>query len=362
MDKNNYCVIMAGGIGARFWPISRSSKPKQFLDILGVGKTLLRQTFDRFSKVCLTENIYIVGNLEHFATIKEILPEIDDSQILSEPLRRNTAPCIAYSNFIIRSKNPDAKIVVAPSDHLITNEEKFIEVIKKSFEFVSQNDGLLTLGITPDKPETGYGYIQISNKPDKKFPYVQRVKTFTEKPDKQTAEAFIKSGEFFWNSGIFIWSLKSIDIAYDKYLPEITKVFQQIKLEESPEKNAEMVKSAYSECKNISVDIGIMEHAENVYVLCTEFGWSDLGTWDSIYEKSNKDENGNVILGKNVISYESTNTIIKVPDDKLVIIQGMDNFIIAESDNILMICKKNDENKIRQFVHDVKINKGEKYT
>lgn len=362
MNKDNYCVIMAGGIGARFWPISRTNKPKQFLDILGVGKTLLRQTFERFAKICNVENIYIVSNIEYINTIKDIIPEISDNQILSEPLRRNTAPCIAYSNLIIRQQNPNAKIVVAPSDHLITNEEKFIQVIKESFEFVSKNDGLLTLGITPDKPETGYGYIQTSNKSDKIFPQIQKVKTFTEKPDRQTAEAFIKSGEFFWNSGIFIWSITSIDNAFDRYLPDISKLFSNINTKLQYDEKVDAIKNAYSECKNISIDKGVMEHADNVYVYCTEFGWSDLGTWDSVYEKSKKDENGNVLLGKNIITYESTNSIIKVPDNKLVIIQGMDDYIIAESDNILMICKKNNENKIRQFLHDVKINKGEQYT
>ncbi len=360
MNENNYCVIMAGGVGSRFWPISRTEKPKQFLDILGTGKTLLRQTFDRFVRVCSTENIYIVTNAEYTEIVKEILPEISYNQILSEPMRRNTAPCIAYANLKIREKNKNAKIVVAPSDHLILNEDKFIDVIKESFDFVEKNDGLLTLGITPHRPETGYGYIQIDDAYEGESS-IQKVKTFTEKPDRQTAEAFLKSGEFFWNSGIFIWSLASIDKAFDEFLPDITKLFSQNIDISTPEKEFEFIKETYSECKNVSIDKGIMEHAENVFVYCTEFGWSDLGTWDSLYEESEKDENGNAILGENILTYETTNTVINVPKEKLVVVQGMDDYIIAESDDILLICKKNDEKKIRQFVNDVKLLKGDKF-
>lgn len=351
---------MAGGVGSRFWPISRSQKPKQFLDILGVGKTLLRQTFDRFTNLCPPENIYIVTNKEYTATVEEILPEISAAHILSEPMRRNTAPCIAYANYKIRSKNKSAKIIVAPSDHLILNESKFVEVLKECFDFVEKNDGMLTLGITPHRPETGYGYIQTNNS-EKVFGNVQKVKTFTEKPDRQTAEAFLKSGEFFWNSGIFIWSIKTIDKAFEDFLPEITKLFNINDKIDAQNSEESLIKTAYTECDNISIDKGIMEHADNVYVYCTEFGWSDLGTWDSLYEKSGKDNFGNAIIGDNILTYETTNSIINVPKDKLVVVQGINDYIIAESDNILLICKRNDENKIRQFVNDVKLNKGEEY-
>ncbi len=362
MNENNYCIIMAGGIGSRFWPISRTEKPKQFLDILGVGKTLLRQTFDRFTNLCPTQNIYIVTNDEYTDIVKEILPEINFKNILAEPMRRNTAPCIAYANLKIRQENTNAKIVVAPSDHLILNEIKFIDVIRKSFEFVEENDGLLTLGITPHRPETGYGYIQIDDSEESEIQEnIIRVKTFTEKPDKQTAEAFLKSGEFFWNSGIFIWSLKCIDKAFNSYLPDIAKLFIPLENFTSSNTEKDFIIEAYSECKNISIDKGVMEHAENVFVFCTEFGWSDLGTWDSLYEKSKKDENGNALIGNNILTYDTTNSIINVPKEKLVVVQGIDDYIIAESDNILLICKKNDEKKIRQFVNDVKLNKGEKF-
>lgn len=362
MNKNNYCVIMAGGVGSRFWPLSKSKKPKQFLDILGTGQTLLQQTYNRFTGICSSENIFVVTNEIYADIVAEQLPQLSQEQILAEPLRRNTAPCIAYSNMKIKQLNPDANIVVAPSDHLILNEEKFTEIIKKSIEFTSKNEGLLTLGITPNRPETGYGYIQINslNQIDG-FPEIQKVKTFTEKPDYEIAVQFVESGEFFWNSGIFIWSLKSILNAFEKYQSDIAKLFIPNKKLTSKASEKKFIKDAYAECKNISVDKGIMENAENVYVLCGDFGWSDLGTWDSLYENSPKNNQGNVLNGKNIMTYDTKNVIVNVPDNKLVILQGLEDYIVAESDNILLICKRNDERKIRQFVNDVKVNKGENY-
>ncbi len=362
MNKNNYCVIMAGGIGSRFWPLSRLKKPKQFLDILGTGNTLLQQTYNRFIKICPKENIFVVTNDQYIDIVAEQLPELNKKSILSEPFRRNTAPCIAYANYKIGQLNPAANIVVAPSDHLILNETKFIEIINKSLEFTSNNDGLLTLGITPNRPETGYGYIQVSNETHIDFSEIKRVKTFTEKPDKKTAETFIDSGEFFWNSGIFIWSLNSIYKAFNKYLPDIVDLFKHEDESLSVKDETEFILGAYAECRNISIDNGIMEHADNVYILCSEFGWSDLGTWDSLYvNSSNKDENENVLIGKNILSYDTKNSIVNVPCDKLVVIQGLEDFIVAESDNILLICKRNDEKRIKQFLNDVKVNKGEDF-
>lgn len=361
MNKNNYCVIMAGGVGSRFWPISRTQKPKQFLDILGTGKSLLQQTYSRFARVCPPENIYIVTSEMYEEQVAEQLPEIDATQILGEPARRNTAPCIAYSNLKIKAKNPDANIVVAPSDHLILDETKFVDVIEKSFEFVSQNDTLLTLGINPTRPETGYGYIQIEDIKPANFNYLNKVKSFTEKPDRETAEKFLESGEFVWNSGIFIWSLKSINIAFDSFLPEIAQIFSNTSDVSTIEKELDFVKEAYAECKNISIDNGIMEHAQNVYVYPTEFGWSDLGTWDSLYELSNKDEDANAFNTKNVFTYDTKNTLVNVPSDKLVIVEGLDGYIIAESNNILMITKRDNEKKIREFVKDVEEQKGQKF-
>ena len=352
---------MAGGIGSRFWPISKTKKPKQFLDILGTGRTLLQQTFDRFIKICPKENIYIVTNEIYANQVAEQLPEISQEQILSEPLRRNTAPCIAYSNLKIKQRNENANIVVAPSDHLIINEDKFVEVIQKSFGFISANNCLLTLGINPTRPETGYGYIQISDNQPEGFNYINKVKSFTEKPDRDTAEKFLESGEFFWNSGIFIWSLKSINKAFKKHLPDVERLFSNIDKISTPEKEKIYINESYSECKIISIDNGIMEHADNVYVYCTEFGWSDLGTWDSLYENSTKTKEGNVFSSENILTYDTTNTIINVPDNKLIVVEGLEGYIIAESENTLMICKRDNEKKIREFVKDVEEKKGDSY-
>lgn len=361
MNKNNFCVIMAGGVGSRFWPLSRTRTPKQFLDILGTGKSLLRQTFERFTKICPTENIYIVTNEIYGIQVAEQLPEIRPEQILAEPLRRNTAPCIAFSNYKIKQSNPDANIIVAPSDHLILDEEKFVKVMKESLEFTAQSNGLLTLGMNPSRPETGYGYIQVTQEKPEAFPTISKVKTFTEKPDKETAQAFLDSGEFFWNSGIFIWNLKSIDKAFEKHQPNIANAFKPQNEIETAEDELQFIEKAYAECKSISIDNGIMEHADNVYVYCTDFGWSDLGTWDSLYEHLQKDEKQNALKGENILSYDNENTLINVPDDKLVVAQGLEGYIVAESDGILLICKRNEESKLRQFVNDVKLKKGDTF-
>ncbi len=361
MNENNYCVIMAGGVGSRFWPLSRTKMPKQFLDILGTGKSLLQQTFNRFTKVCPEENIFIVTNEMYKAQVAEQLPEIALDQILAEPHRRNTAPCIAYSNYEIRKRNPNANIIVAPSDHLILDEAKFVKVMEESLKFTASHKGLLTLGMNPSRPETGYGYIQASSEKVAGFDNISKVKTFTEKPDRATAEIFLKSGEFFWNSGIFIWSLNSISDAFDKYQTDIAELFKPTQEFTSNEDEQAFIAKAYGACKSISIDNGIMEHADNVYVLCTDFGWSDLGTWDSMYEHMAKDDAGNALKGKNILTFETTNTLINVPDDKLIVAQGLDDYLIVESDGILLICKKNDEAKIRQFVNEVKLQKGEDY-
>lgn len=360
--NNNYCVIMAGGVGSRFWPLSRNAKPKQFLDIQGIGRTLLQQTFDRFVQICPKENIYIVSNAEYEALIKEQLPDLGNDQILLEPGRRNTAPCIAYANFKIQTKSPDANIIVAPSDHTISKEMEFISVIKKGLKFVDENNYLLTLGITPSRPDTGYGYIQINNtKGVKGFSEIKKVKTFTEKPNAELAKVFVESGEFFWNSGIFLWSLKSIDKAFKQYLPEVYNLFAEGFGYYNTPNEAKFIKDTYAECKNISIDYGIMEKAENVYVYCADFGWSDLGTWGSLYDLSDKNEAGNSIIGKNVMTYNTSNCIVKVPEEKLVVLHGLDNYIVVESDDALLICKKDDEQLIRQFVNDVKLSKGNGY-
>ncbi len=361
MNKNNYCVIMAGGIGSRFWPMSKTKKPKQFIDVLGTGKTLLQQTFARFEKICPTENIYIVTSSIYNDIVKEQLPEIKQQQILLEPNRRNTAPCVAYANYKILKQNANANIVVAPSDHLILDENKFIDTIKQCFDFVSKKDALLTIGIKPNRPDTGYGYIQI-NKAEKDKNKVQKVKTFTEKPNLEMATFFVNSGEFYWNSGIFIWSLKSIIKAFEDKLPEVNNLFKSgIKIYDT---NAEkdFITKTYTNCKNISIDYGIMEKSDNVYVMPSEFGWSDLGTWGSLYTHMKLDNNKNAIKGQqNVLTYDVKNSIIHSSSDKLIVLQGLDDYIIVDTNETLLICKKQDEQKIKQIVNDIKINKGENY-
>lgn len=361
MDPNRYCIIMAGGVGSRFWPLSRSGRPKQFLDILGTGKSLLRQTFERFIQIIPTENVLIVTSADYGELVREQIPELPEMNILLEPLRRNTAPCIAYASYRIRKRNPSAKVVVAPSDHLIIKEGKFLKVVEKGLDFVGREKALLTLGINPERPETGYGYIQVNgesggNSRDKS---IRSVKTFTEKPDLKMAGIFVESGEFYWNAGIFFWSVDSILYALKRYLPEVDSVFSEHEEVYDTEKEQAFIAEAYAGCRNISIDYGVMEKASNVYVLTADIGWSDLGTWGSLHGQKKKDRSGNSVTGKNVLSYDLKNCIVNLPDDKLAVIQGLDDFIVVESDGILLICKKEDEQKIKNFVNDVRLQKGE---
>jgi len=360
--NNTYCVIMAGGIGSRFWPLSKSNMPKQFLDILGTGRTFIQQTYDRFTKICPDENFYVVTSIDYKDLVMKQLPELREDQVLLEPLRRNTAPCIAYACYKIQTINPEANIIVAPSDHHIQQVDIFLEQVKKGLEFVSNNDALLTLGITPCRPETGYGYIQIETKEiENESENLHKVKTFTEKPDLQLAKIFLESGEFFWNSGIFIWSLPSILKAFETHLSSVSDLFRKGTKLYGTADEIPFLNKTYSECQNVSIDYGIMEKASNVYVLCSDFGWSDLGTWGSLYESSNKDIQGNAVSGKNVMLYNSKNCIVNMPTDKLVVLNGLDGYIVVESEGILLICKKEDEQQIRQFVNDVRMNKGEEF-
>ncbi len=360
--KNNYCVIMAGGIGSRFWPLSKSSMPKQFLDILGTGRTFIQMTFDRFQKICPVENFLVVTSVDYKDLVLSQLPEINENQVLLEPLRRNTAPCIAYACNRIKVTNPDANVIVAPSDHLILKEDEFMEQLQYGLDFVSQNDALLTLGIKPSRPETGYGYIQIESKYSyKKLDNLYKVKTFTEKPDLEMAKIFLETGEFFWNSGIFIWSLKSIMTAFDTYLTDVSNLFKKGEKLYGTDDEIHFINKTYSECQNISIDYAIMEKADNVYVLCADFGWSDLGTWGSLYENTPKDNDANSVTGDNVLVYNSTNCIINLPNEKVAVLQGLDGYIVVESDDTLLVCRKEDEQQIRQFVNDVKMLKGTGY-
>jgi len=353
---------MAGGIGSRFWPLSKTQRPKQFLDILGMGRTLLQQTFDRFKQVIPTDQIYIVSNLEYKALIEEQLPDIPVENILLEPSRRNTAPCIDYANFRILQKNPDANVVVAPSDHLIVKEAEFLRCIVQGLDFISEKNALLTMGIVPSRPETGYGYIQSMQEHVAGYAGnngLMKVKTFTEKPDLEMARIFIESGDFYWNAGIFFWSLKTIMHAFEDYLPEIHALFREGEDIYGTPDEAEFIQDAYSNCTNISIDYGIMEKAENVYVLVSDFGWSDLGTWGSLYEQLSKDERNNSVTGKHVFLYESHGNIVNIQGAKLVVLQGLTDYIVVQNEDIILVCRREDEQKIKQFVNDIRTEIGD---
>lgn len=354
---------MAGGVGSRFWPYSRSYKPKQFLDILGEGRSLLQQTVERFKVLCPVEQILIVTNKEYSNQILEQIPELKPEQILLEPLRKNTAPCIAYANARIAQMNPNARIIVAPSDHIIHHEEKFMKVVENGLDYVEGKDVLLTMGVQPTRPETGYGYIQSSDKEKvSTLPCLRRVKTFTEKPNIDLAKMFVQSGDFYWNSGMFIWSLPAILNAYEKYLPDMLQLFKDgDALLGTPEESG-FIQRVYNACDKISIDYGIMEKADNVFVACADFGWSDLGTWGSLYEQLDKDDHGNAIGEGNLLPFSAGNNMVHVSDGKkLVVIQGLEDYIVVDTDDVLMICKKDDEQQIREMVDEVKVKMGEKY-
>ncbi|MBL4655647.1 MAG: mannose-1-phosphate guanylyltransferase [Bacteroidia bacterium] len=358
MRKNTYAVIMAGGIGSRFWPISRTANPKQFLDIINTGSTLIQATYDRYLKLCPRKHIYIVTNNAYKGLVKEQLKGIKDEQILCEPTRRNTAPCIAYACFKIYNINPNANIVVAPSDHIILKENDYLKIIKSALQEAASNEFLITLGIKPSRPDTGYGYIQYVSDGNKKMLF--KVKTFTEKPDLELAKSFVKSGDFLWNSGIFVWNVKTILNAFQDHLPEVHDLFNEQKFYNN-KKEVAYIKKAYSHCTNISIDYGIMEKSNNVYVVPAEFGWSDVGTWGAVYELQEKDYLENAVSGKNVMIYDTSKCVVKTPKDKLVILQGLEDYIVVESDDILLICKKDFEQQIKQVTADVKRDKGDKY-
>lgn len=358
---NKYVIIMAGGVGSRFWPYSRIEKPKQFLDILGYGETLLQSTFRRFSSICRKENILVVTSEKHKKLVEEQL-DIEPGNILAEPFRRNTAPCLAYGTFHILKKNPQAVIAVTPADHLIIKEEKFSKVIRTSFDFAEKHDALLTLGIKPDRPETGYGYIQADiRKSVSGYENLLKVKTFTEKPDIELAKVFIESGDFYWNSGIFIWNIKSILNAFEKHLPEMFSAFDEGKEFYGTDNENKFIGKTYTECRNISIDYGIMEKADNVYVLCTDIGWSDLGTWSSLLEHSAIDSKGNAKISGEVFTYDSRGNIFNIAPGKIAVLQGLKDFIVVDTGDVLLIVKKEDEQNIKNYYEDVKRATGDKY-
>lgn len=358
MKHNNYCVIMSGGIGSRFWPFSREARPKQFLDFFGTGRSLLQMTVDRFKKILPMENIFIITNEKYKDLTLEEIPEIDPKNILLEPLRRNTAPCIAYASYHINAINPNANIIVAPSDHLILKEDEFLSIVAKAFDFVRTHDILLTLGIKPNRLETGYGYIQID---EEELEGIHKVKVFTEKPNYDLAKIFYESGEFLWNSGIFIWNVKTIIKAFRENMNDLSSIFDQGMDYYTHEGEHDFIQQQYAYCPNISIDYGIMEKASNVCVLASDFGWSDLGTWGSLHDISDKDKNANVSLDCESMFFDSSENIVALPKGKLAAIQGLNGYIVAEADGVLLICKKQDEQRIKQFVADAKLKYSDKY-
>jgi len=344
---------MAGGVGSRFWPFSTQENPKQFLDILGIGKSLIQLTFERLSKVCPKDQIFVVTNDDYADLIDKQLPEIPKDNILFEPVRRNTAPCVAYGCYKIHDKNPNAKILVAPSDHLIIKEEDYLNAIRAAFSSCAHEDILITLGIKPTRPDTGYGYIQATEISMESNKDLLKVKTFTEKPNKELAEVFFESGDFSWNSGMFIWSSKSIVNSFKQNMFEIHDLFKDGFGIYCTDKEHDFIQEIYAQCVNISVDYAILEKADNVYVLPCDIGWTDLGTWGALYNQVEKDSKDNAIVGKSVKLYNSVKNIISNPTDKLIVIDGLEDYIVVNTSDALLICKKDNEQKIKQFVTDL---------
>lgn len=359
MNKNQYVAIIAGGIGSRFWPKSRVGYPKQFLDILNTGKTLIQYTFERFEQFIPKENIFIVTSAEYAGIVKEQLPGINEDNIVSEPSRKNTAPCIAFISFKLMQQNAEATLIIAPADHLILDNISFEQTCKKAIHFVENNNALVTLGIKPTYPNTGYGYIQ--HESEAAEDNIFKVKTFTEKPNLDLAKAFLLSGDFLWNAGIFIWKVSTIIERFEMYQPEIYEIFSSEKEKYNTAEEKDALERIYPLCTSISIDYAIMEKANNVYVIPSSFGWSDLGTWTSAYDNLQKDYLGNAIAGDKVMVIDSTQCMISAPHEKLLVIQGLNDFIVVDTNDVLLICKKEKEQEIKEYVAEVKRNIGDKY-
>ena len=349
MDKNLYVVLMAGGVGTRFWPYSRNAKPKQFLDVLGIGKSLLQSTYERYLPICPRENIWIVMHEEHALLTREQLSLTQDEQILAEPMRKNTAPCIAYAANKIFLQDPDAVMIVSPTDHLILSEAEFLQTIHRAVEQAKSQDKLITLGIKPTRPETGYGYIQFLESKSS----LKKVKTFTEKPAIALAKTFLESGDFVWNSGVFIWGVRAILKAFQKYLPELSEAFEEIRPMMNTVDEKRAVTQVYAQTKNISIDYGVMEKADNVYVTLGNFSWSDLGSWAALHEVSLRDDHNNVVSGEALV-YETRNSVIKGAEDKMLVVQGLNGYLVGIFDNVVIICEKDKEEYFRRYVNDLK--------
>ena len=359
MNRNNYVAIMAGGIGSRFWPVSRLNLPKQFLDILNVGKTLIQATYERFAQFIPPENIYVVTAIQYKDIVARQLPLLNPENIVCEPSRKNTAPCIAYISYKLQQLNPESNLICAPADHLILDNTSFIKVSLEALGFTKKNNALVTLGIKPFQPNTGYGYIQYEEHAISDNIY--KVKTFTEKPDLELAKTFITSGDFLWNAGIFVWKTKSIISAFEKYLPETHELFDGAKKVMNTEKEADAIELIYPLCVNISIDYGILEKADNVYVIPSTFGWSVRGTWGSAYENLEKDYMENAVAADNVILFDSTKNVVHSNGEKLILLQGLDDFIVVDTKDALLVCKKDKEQHIKEYLAEIRRNKGDKY-
>lgn len=359
MKSNTFVVIMAGGIGSRFWPGSRVSRPKQFLDIMGVGKSLIRMTYERFLDICPSENIYVLTNEMYRSLVKEHLPELDYNQILCEPSRNNTAPCIAYAAFKLYGLNPDANFIVAPSDHIILDEPVFVHTVKKGLAFTAENDALLTLGIKPSRPDTGYGYIHFNNDPNPEG--ICKVLQFTEKPNLDVAKQFLSSGEYLWNAGIFIWSAKNLLKAFQNNTPELYNLFADIQQHLNTSNEQNIINQHYPNTPNISIDYAVMEKAPNIYTIPSDFGWSDLGTWASLYSEYEKNEDANALFGDNILAIETKNCLIRIPKDKLLVVKGLEDFIVIDDDDVLLIWPKSEEQEIKKVTNTIEKLKGNKY-
>ena len=359
-NQHRYCVIMCGGIGSRFWPYSRARLPKQFIDFLGTGRTLLQMSYDRIRNLIPASNILIMTNERYADLVAEQLPEVTADQILFEPARRNTAPCIAWAAWHIAARDPEASMIVTPADHVITREALFEASVLAGFDFVDHNNALLTFGITPSRPETGYGYIQIGEPAEGD---ISKVKTFTEKPDLELAKVFVASGEFFWNSGIFLWRATAIREAIHRYVPDIATVFDSAdkSVYLDPEAEKAFIATAFPSCMSISIDYSVMEKADNVYVETVTFGWNDLGTWSALFDLSPKNSEENVTQNCNVLSYNSRGNIFAIRGEKLVVVDGLEDYIVSDAEGVLLICPKAHEQEIKRMVTDAKLKFGDRF-
>ncbi|WP_118972545.1 mannose-1-phosphate guanylyltransferase [Taibaiella koreensis] len=356
---NNYVAILAGGVGSRFWPESRLKLPKQFLDLLGTGQTLLQNTYNRFKDICPRENIYVVTFESYTDLVRQQLPGVPETNIVAEPSRKNTAPSAAYISHKIYARNPQANLILTPADHLITDERIFERQVFETLDFVSKNNHIASIGIRPTRPDTTYGYIQYEmGDGDDLF---HKVKTFIEKPNLDIARTFLRSGDFLWNSGIFAWNVKTFISVLDEHLPELNDVFVQARDVLNTPKEAKAMEMLYAQCTNISIDYAIMEKVRTVYVLASRFGWSDLGTWESAYEHSEKDYLGNAVYGKNVMIIDASGSMVMAPDHKLVVLQGLEQYIVVDTPEVLLICERSKEHQIKDYLAEVKRNKGEKF-